>query len=244
MSSLSLLTSPAYALVESLLGIAYHETLNPLLWDTETDTLRPEVKEKLLSDARFFVQKLDDPNLAVLDIVLTGSNAAYNYSDVSDIDVHIIVDMSKLDYARVAQQYFMDKKRLWSDKYSVTIHGLPVEFYVQDASDNLVANGEYSLLHDRWLRRPVRMAVPDNDRAVQAKAKVFQKDVDRAVSSRNLSTINRLRDKIKRLRASGLQRGGEYSTENLAFKVLRNSGAIGRLKDARTELIGHELSLF
>jgi hypothetical protein len=41
-----------------------------------------------------------------------------------------------------------------------------------------------------------------------------------------------IKDKIKRMRRGGLQRGGVYSTENLAFKVLRRGGYMGKLLDS------------
>ena len=44
----------------------------------------------------------------------------------------------------------------------------------------------------------------------------------------------RIKDKIKRMRQTGLERAGIYSPENLAFKMLRRSGDIQRLFDMYT----------
>ena len=42
-----------------------------------------------------------------------------------------------------------------------------------------------------------------------------------------------LKDKIKKLRQTGLEEAGAYSVENLAFKVLRRSGYLGKLSDLK-----------
>jgi hypothetical protein len=38
-----------------------------------------------------------------------------------------------------------------------------------------------------------------------------------------------LRDKIKKMRQSGLEKGGEFSVENLSFKYLRNNNYLEKL---------------
>ena len=40
-----------------------------------------------------------------------------------------------------------------------------------------------------------------------------------------------LKDQIMNMRQNGLEKGGELSIENLAFKYLRNNGYIEKLKD-------------
>jgi hypothetical protein len=47
--------------------------------------------------------------------------------------------------------------------------------------------------------------------------------------SKCIIAIQKIKDKIKRMRRSGLAKGGEYSIENLTFKVLRRSGYIEEL---------------
>ena len=44
-----------------------------------------------------------------------------------------------------------------------------------------------------------------------------------------LEAAQRVKDKIKRMRQSGLDQSGIYSPENLAFKMLRRSGDIEQL---------------
>ena len=58
-----------------------------------------------------------------------------------------------------------------------------------------------------------------------------------------LQTIKTLQAKIKRMRKCGLETEGEYSVENLAFKVLRNEGHIRRLWDEAIKAEDELLSL-
>ena len=58
-----------------------------------------------------------------------------------------------------------------------------------------------------------------------------------------LIKIDKLKDKIKKYRSCGLERGGEYSNENLVFKFLRRNGYIQKLFDNKNELIDKTLSM-
>jgi hypothetical protein len=55
--------------------------------------------------------------------------------------------------------------------------------------------------------------------------------------------IQKYKDKIKKFRKCGLDKGGEYSTENLVFKVLRRNGYIEKLYDFENELMDKRLSM-
>jgi pyrimidine deaminase RibD-like protein len=55
--------------------------------------------------------------------------------------------------------------------------------------------------------------------------------------------INRIRTKLRYMRRAGLDSGGEFSVENLAFKVLRNLGYIDKLGRAYHSQQDRELSL-
>ena len=44
------------------------------------------------------------------------------------------------------------------------------------------------------------------------------------------------------MREAGLDKSGEYSTENLVFKLLRSSGYVNQLKDAINNITDKNLS--
>ena len=75
-------------------SIAYNNELSPKAWSG--NRLRPEVRYKLLQTAKLFINYLDIPGFRVLDIVLTGSMANYNYTEYSDFDVHVVTKYADL----------------------------------------------------------------------------------------------------------------------------------------------------
>ena len=55
--------------------------------------------------------------------------------------------------------------------------------------------------------------------------------------------IKKYKDKLKKYRTCGLEKDGEYSDENLVFKVLRRNGYIEKLFDFENKYIDKQLSL-
>ena len=55
--------------------------------------------------------------------------------------------------------------------------------------------------------------------------------------------IDKYKDKIKKYRTAGLEKGGEMSDENLVFKVLRRNGYIQKLFDFKNDFIDKTLSM-
>ena len=55
--------------------------------------------------------------------------------------------------------------------------------------------------------------------------------------------ISKVKKKLKSFRQCGLDKGGEYSYENLAFKLLRRNGYIGELLGIQTKLTDKKLSI-
>ena len=58
-----------------------------------------------------------------------------------------------------------------------------------------------------------------------------------------MKDLNELKSKIKKFRQSGLEGGGEYSYENLTFKLLRRNGYIEKLMKIKTSIRNKKLSL-
>ena len=58
-----------------------------------------------------------------------------------------------------------------------------------------------------------------------------------------LKKHEKIKDKIKKMRQTGLDREGEFSTENLTFKILRNNGYLGKMVDMKNDYLTKELSL-
>lgn len=221
-------------------NIDYHKTLSPLAW--EDNKLRQEVQLKLLEIARAFVGYLDIPNFKIEDIVLTGSMANYNYTSFSDFDVHVVTKYSDLQCDNIAEAFYRAKKEIWNNEHDITIRGHDAELYVEDTETPPVSGGMYSILRDEWITEPEYDPPKINNTAVNAKARDLITQIEHAIDG-DAQDIERLRTKIRNMRRAGLDMGGEFSVENLAFKILRNEGYLDKLHNAQTKKVDKQLSL-
>jgi hypothetical protein len=55
--------------------------------------------------------------------------------------------------------------------------------------------------------------------------------------------VKNLKEKIKKMRQTGLDREGEYSFENIAFKVLRRTMYLDKLSEIETKAYDKSLTL-
>lgn len=229
---------------EAKLKEAYelHDTLNPKLFDLETNKLKPEVQEKLSEIYEEFLKGIDPLTLSVADVQLVGSNASFNYNDNSDIDLHLIVnfDLNYID-DEILQSIYNDKKNKFNDKYDFEIYGIPVEVYVEDMNSSNATNGRYSILHGDWVKEPVPVEydIPDYSKELdEMKAKVNE-----VLLSGDTKLIEDIINQIYMDRKNGLELDGEMSIGNLVFKELRNLGLLDGLRNKYYELKSNELSL-
>jgi hypothetical protein len=220
-------------------AVKFHRRLNPRIWGRD-EHLLPEVRDKLLAIAADFQEFLGVEDLDVKDITISGSNAAYSYTKNSDIDLHLIVAMPDNP---VYQELFNAKKYQYNDEHNIKIGGADVELYVQPADQTHISQGVYSIKDNKWISIPQRKRAQVDDVCVRDKVASLDARIHSAVRSKNLEAVTRLWDKIKAMRKIGLEQHGEFGCENIAFKMLRNSGCIKLLKDTKTALEDRELSL-
>jgi len=223
-------------------NVAYHTTLAPEAW--QGNELKPEVRYKLLNAARMFIDTLEVPNFRLLDIVLTGSMANYNYTKFSDFDVHIVTQYSDLECEDLAETFYRAKKTIWNNEHDIIVRGHEVEMYVEDIDEPPVSAGVFSLLDNKWLKLPERKEPSIDDRAVNLKVADLTRRIGHVIhSADDADDIRRIQDKLRKMRRAGLDQGGEFSVENLAYKILRNLGYLDRLSKALDDQIDQGLSL-
>jgi len=222
-------------------AVKFHDKLNPNLWiGTHLD---PKVRKQLMLIAEDFITTLGISDLDVKDITVSGSNAAYSYTDHSDLDLHILVDMEKLQNNEIYRELFTAKKTLYNDQHSITIRNVPVEVYVQDTNEPVQSLGEYSVLNDKWIKIPKKQRANFDQAATKAKYENLAKLVELAIKTADIDRVKKMIDMVKRYRKAGLSTGGEFSPENLAYKAVRSQGGIDALYDLRDKLHGEELSI-
>jgi hypothetical protein len=249
-----------YCLTEK---VEKHETLNPKLW--EGNSLKPEVKEKILEIVNTFVNGLkeDGIKLNIKDIVLIGSNASYNYSDTSDLDIHIIADTTDLECPEELYPLLYSSYRsIFNKKYDIEFYGTGVELFVDTEDTKTISNGIYSL-NTGWIKEPVKEDIPELDEErfnaeftkwedryfdlikgerIDINSKPIQ-DISESIESDKIQEIDDFVEDLYDLRKISLQKEGEYSIGNLVFKEMRSLGYLDNLKQLKNKIKSRELSL-
>lgn len=221
-----------------------HETLNPKLWDTNMNLL-PDVREKILEIVEEFketIKGMTEIDINPIDIYLLGSNASYNYTSHSDLDVHIVVNFLMIDDNVGLVQTLMNfSKADFNESYDVSIHGIDVELYVEDVTASTMSNGIYSVMTEQWIKKPEPIEVPELD--IEADIDEWKDKVNKALDSKDPKQINDMIDSLYMLRKNGLLADGEYGKGNQIFKEIRNLGLLDDLKTEYAKLKSKELSL-
>lgn len=232
------------------------ETLSDQIFEERKGhfVMRGEIKKRLIEVSNDFIESLG-VEFFIHDVVLTGSLANYNWSQYSDVDLHILIDFDELDkdskkdsiaLHSIMKEFFDAKKNVWNEKHEIKIKGYDVEIYVQDVNEEHISSGVYSILHNKWVLEPKKDKPNIDDRKILEKGEEFGKKIDRLIQTPKDITIDQLEDlrkKIKEFRQSGLESGGEYSYENLTFKLLRRNGYIQKLLRLKTQLTDKKLSI-
>ena len=222
-------------------AVKFHTHLNPRIWGSD-EHLLPEVRQKLLAIAADFKEFLG-LDLEVKDITISGSNAAYTYTDHSDIDLHLVADLPKADIGELYRELFDAKKYQYNDQHNFTIGGYPVELYVQNASEEHKSQGIYSIANNDWVSVPKRRQPDIDDISVKSKYEDLGNRIESAIKLGDVKQLELLGSKVREFRQAGLDQTGEFGPENLAFKVLRSNGTLDRLRAARQAAKNQELSI-
>jgi len=232
-------------------SFSVRDSLNPKVWENPKDpnkaTMVPKVREALLRIAEEFIDYLGE-DIFVDDIVLTGSLANFNWSEYSDFDLHIHIDLKQFGKdSDLYKELFDLKKFIFNERHNIKIYGYDVELYAQDVRLSKITQGVYSVMDDEWLTKPKKVNFELDKKVLTDKIKCWTEKIDKAVDSESseddIDVLENLRKKLKEYRKSGLDKEGELSYENLVFKFLRRSGHIQKLFDSAHRAVDKQLSV-
>jgi hypothetical protein len=221
-------------------AVVFHSELNPRLWDD--GRMRSEVRYQLLQIVEHFVEFIGLLTINLVDVTVSGSNAAFTYTATSDLDLHLVVEVpfnKELYYTEL----FNAKKNQYNFTHDIKIRGIDVELYVQNSKDVHHSAGIYSVLDNKWLSTPKSIKVDINSADVTEKVKNYYDQIKMALRTRDFNKSKAVMNTIYKLRQAGLEKEGEFSVENIAFKVLRAKGIINKLREHINDLEDMALSL-
>lgn len=228
-------------------------TLCPTVWDLEENPqqLKNEVKLNLIKVSELF-RDFIGVDFFVDDVIMTGSLANYNWSKFSDVDLHLVVDFTQFDEDKLELyiELFKVKKTIFNNVHNIKIYGFDVEVYVQDSNESHFSSGVYSVLYDEWIVKPKHEKIDVDKKILKDKINQWVNIIDGVKETtedisaeESKEIIDKYRDKLKKFRSCGLEKGGEFSYENIVFKYLRRSGHIEKLFNLENQILDKELSL-
>jgi predicted nucleotidyltransferase len=229
------------------------DELNPKIWNKNKSfySMKSEVRERLLEIANQFLDYIGI-EILITDIVLTGSLANYNWSKYSDFDIHIIINYNQFPQSNqdLYKELFNLKKALFNNNHDITLFGYETELYIENESEAHFSTGVYSLLYETWENKPKKEDVKIDKPTVERKAKQWMEIIDGVLENIEdeevdvaKKLIEKYKEKLRKFRTCGLQKNGEYSSENLVFKILRRNGYLEKLRDASRDMLNKKLSM-
>jgi len=237
------------------------DELNPDVWylpnekymgdpEAQNYKLKPEIKERLLKVGQLFIDYLDT-DLFVHDVIFVGSLVGYNWSEFSDFDIHVLIDLNDAgEDKELYEELFRLKKSIFNAAHDIFIKGYETELYVQDLNEKNESQGIYSLMNDKWLKIPKREEFEIDEKKLKKKVQQWIDIIDGVLENAKdediegaVKLVKKYREKLRKYRTCGLKKEGEYSYENLVFKYLRRNGYIGKLEDFKNKFVDKKLSL-
>ena len=217
-----------------------HNSLNPKLW--ENNKLIPEVRSKIIEIVDQFISTIDI-DIKVLDARIVGSQASYNYTQYSDLDIHLITNFELMDASEeILTVLFNALKTRFNSEYSIEIKGIKVELYIEDLKSSALSNGIYSVFTDKWIKIPKKL---DNIPLINVDSEYrnWENKINNTIQFGNAESIENLIDNLYIIRKDSLDAEGEYSKGNQLFKEIRNKGLLDDLKTAYKKKRSKELTL-
>ncbi len=209
----------------------HNDILNPALWNAD-ETLKPDVRQTLLKIAQDFYTDTE-LKAPVKDIQILGSSTNYNWTQNSDIDLHILIDFRQINNDVELVKKMVDSlKTNWNKNHDINIKDHPIEIYIQDINAVNRSVGIFSILRNVWVRKPSKQTVIFNKEAIQQLYTNIVTQIKKAIKENNIEKLKSVLKLVYDTRELGLSKSGDYSTENIVFKILRTRGHLDNLKNA------------
>jgi peptidoglycan hydrolase-like protein with peptidoglycan-binding domain len=238
-------------LTKILKSFQLRKNLNPKIWKNGGESMNPQVRERLLEIANNFIEELNVDTI-ISDVIMTGSLSNYNWSNFSDVDLHIVMDFNQFTEKELPlyEELFKLKKTLYNQKHDITIYGYDVELYAQNEEETHFSSGVYSVLNNEWINKPKKEKIQIDVELIKNKIHQWMDIIDNVIENAKDEDleeakllISKYKDKIKKYRTCGLEKDGEFSDENLVFKGLRRNGYIEKLFSFENQLIDKKFTL-
>lgn len=220
----------------------YNKTLCPDLW-TDQNKLLPDVRQALLKIAFDFYTD-SELRVPIQDVYFLGSAANYNWTPESDMDVHILIDGAGLSmHPENAEKFLHTLTGKWNLEHEIKVKGHRVELYLQDIREKNESTGVYSIVNNDWVKMPSPENVSIDKQLIQKKYSTWVQKINDAIKREDEKALKNILEALRDYRKAGLKREGEFSPENLVFKILRHRGFLEKLKDGYNQIYDKKMTV-
>ena len=208
--------------------------------------MKSQVRLKLMDIADEFWDGMGIDWVKPKDYIVRGSLANYNWSEYSDIDLHLVVDFKKVyKKTEFVKSHFDALKNQWNKKHEqLKIYGYPVELYVEDIDEENESAGTYSLFKNEWISKPsklksdavrdkgiIRKFAADLMTRIDRLEEMLKEAKDQKRKEFVFKRAKKLFKQMRFLRKKGLKENGEMSDGNIIWKICKRMGYIQKLND-------------
>ena len=120
------------------------------------------------------------------------------------------------------------------------------ELYLQPEDQPHHSTGVYSITNNKWVVEPKKVDADIDKETITKKYNTIIKTVNEIKKCDDediVKMLEKLKDKLKAMRQSGLDSGGEFSNENIVFKLLRRNDIMEQINDMLTDAYDKSVSL-
>lgn len=225
-----------------------HDTLDPRVWDHEASpepTLKKEHSDFLWEK---ILTALDSNGYDGMDrwlsLVFTGSLTTYQYSNDSDVDISLFVDVAKFpEWSRAEMIGVMisecDGTILPGTTFPLQCFVVPPEIKKEDLYKPGLRSG-YDLATDQWIVPPDKSRVHDVEKEMNQSYTIALENADKMDRLLRYEPDKAIQfwHQIHRRRQRDHRKGrGDYSPSNITYKMLANRGLFPKISEVSGEYI-------
>lgn len=206
-------------------------TLHPMLF-TRDEEPKNDLKKYALKVGHFFLNKSKLPKGSLKDIRLVGSMMGYGYTEDSDIDVQLIFDLKEIKCNQALRKAYLSRLITSNWRlYHLQFLGYPVQVTPKTLNDTLYG-GYYSVLKNKWIRKPNRVHPIYKKEEVKKNAIKFMHiyhEIKKAYllspQKNKCSQIVQFKKSLRKYRSDALSSAeGNLSLGDLTYRLLYHVG--------------------
>ena len=221
-------------------GLRDKPTLNPELWGPDNQ-LHPHIEADIMRIVKKFIVNLGITIDQVSDIRLIGGMASYNYTNTSDLDITVMIDRNAGYDKKKIRQMGIKASEL-NYRLRPMISDIEANLYISSANIGSLRpckQSVYSLAQSDWIMGPTRYEETHKN-YITAKANAIIELLESCLSDSSIESSRceeALLKYLKKFRAKGLaSKDGEFSQQNMIWRLLSRSGYIEKLKSKVKQL--------